>query len=295
MKRVLKWIGIVLGGLIGLLALALAGLYISSELRMSRKYDVAVETVAIPNDEASLARGKHFVDIHCAMCHGEDLSGGQFFEDPALGYTDATNLTDGQGGIGAAYTDADWVRAIRHGVKLDGTSVFIMPSNDFYYMNDADLGGLIAYLKTVPPVDNTPRPRNMTPLANILYALGAFGDLLYAEVIPHDGVRPPSPPEAVTAEYGEYLVNVHGCRSCHGLDLLGDKPPAPGSPLAPGLTQDGELRVWSETDFIATMRSGTTPGGRQLDGEFMPWPGLSKLTDDEMIAMWLYLQTLGGG
>lgn len=43
----------------------------------------------------------------------------------------ATNLTRGRGGVGAAYTDLDWVRSIRHGVLPDSTGAFIMPSEAY--------------------------------------------------------------------------------------------------------------------------------------------------------------------
>jgi mono/diheme cytochrome c family protein len=290
MKKVFKWIGIVVGGLAGLLVLALAGLYLSAEFRFNKTYDITPEPVTIPADAASLEIGKHWAEIHCQTCHGEDLGGGPFFDDPSLGYADAPNLTSGKGGIGATYTDADWVRALRHGINHDDTSVFIMPSNDFYYLSDADLGGIIAYVKSVPPVDRETRPRSLAPFAKVLYSLGAFGNLLYAETIQHD-VRPPAPPVGVTVDYGEYLANANGCPSCHGPQLNGAQPSEPGAPFAPNLTPGGELVGWSEADFFKALRQGVTPGGRQL-GDSMPWKGLGKMTDDELKAVWLYLQSL---
>jgi len=289
--KILKWIGIILGGLILLIALAAGGMIASSTSRFNKTYAIQAEPLTIPTDEASLAIGKHWAEIHCRACHGEDLGGNtEFFDDPSLGYVDAPNLTSGKGGIGGTYTDADWVRAIRHGVKSDGTSVFIMPSNDFYYLSDADLAGIIAYMKAVPPVDREIREPNLKPFAKILYALGAFGNLLYAETIQHE-VRPPAPAVGVTIEYGEYLANAHGCKSCHGEALSGDQPTEPGAPLAPNLTPGGELAVWTEVDFMNTLRTGVTPSGHELSAS-MPWQGLGKMTDDELKAVWMYLQSL---
>jgi mono/diheme cytochrome c family protein len=291
MKVVLKWIGIVLGGIAVLAIIAVLGLMWSADSRFNRKYDVPVEAITISSDAASLAVGKHWAEIHCQACHGEDLGGNtEFFDDPDMGYVDAPNLTSGQGGFGATATDADWVRAIRHGVKKDGTSVFIMPSNDFYYLSDADLGGVIAYLKSVPPVNRETRARNFKPFAKILYALGAFGNLLYAETILHDA-RPASPAAGVTVEYGQYLAHAHGCPSCHGPQLNGAQPAEPGAPFAPNLTPGGELAAWTDADFMKTLRTGLTPGGQQLS-DSMPWQGLGKMTDDELQAVWLYLQSL---
>lgn len=290
MRNVVKWIGIAVGSLVVVLLVAVAGLMISSDLRFSRTYAITVEDMPIPTDAASLDVGRRWAEIHCQGCHGPDLGGGPLFEDEALGVVDAPNLTAGRGGIGTRYQDADWIRALRHGVRLDGTSVFIMPSNEFYYLNDADLGSLIAYLKTVPAVDRETRTRTFTPLAKVLYAIGAFENLLYAETIAHD-VRPAAPPADVTVEYGEYLAHAHGCASCHGATFEGHQPAEPGAPFAPNLTPGGELGTWSEAGFIAALRSGTTPSGRILNAA-MPWQGLGHLTDAELAAIWRYLQSL---
>lgn len=289
--KILKWIGIVLGGLVLLIALAAGGMIASTTSRFSKTYDITPAPLTVAIADGDLAVGEHWAEMHCRECHGEDLGGGPFFEDPSIGYYDAPNLTSGKGGIGATYTDEDWVRAIRHGIKPNGTSVFIMPSENFYYLNDADLAGIIAYVKSVPPVDREIREPSLKPFAKILYALGAFGDLLYAEVIEHD-VRPSAPAVGVSVEYGEYLVNSHGCKSCHGEALSGKQPPEPGAPLAPNLTPGGELAAWTDADFISTMRTGVTPGGTELDAAYMPWQGLGKMTDDELKAVWMYLQAL---
>lgn len=286
--KILKWIGIVGGGLVALIVIAVLGMMWDTDNRFSKKYDIKAEPVVVPTDKASLAIGKHWAEMHCQGCHSDDLGGGPFFGDAALGYVDAPNLTAGKGGIGATNTDADWVRAIRHGIKHDGTSVFIMPSSDYYYLSDVDLGGLIAYVKSVPPVDRATRPQALSPLAKVLYTLGAFGNLLYAETIPHD-TRPPTPAVGVTVDYGKYLTNANGCPGCHGVKLNGAQPAEPGAPFAANLTPGGPLSTWSEADFFKAMRQGVTPAGRQLT-QFMPWKGLGKMTDDELKAVWMYLK-----
>ena len=122
----------------------------------------------------------------------------------------------------------------------------------------------------------------------MLFQLGVLGDLLRAETISHE-VRPPAPPVGMTLEYGEYLVNSNGCKACHGDNLAGGQPPEPGAPFALNLTPGGELIGWDEADFFTAMREGRTPDGRQLS-DAMPWKGLGNLTDDELRAIWLYLQ-----
>jgi mono/diheme cytochrome c family protein len=283
-KKVLKWIGIVLGGLVVLIVLILAGLYISTSIRLNKTYNISVETVKIPNDPAAIARGQRWVSIYCTGCHGDNLAGTVVFEDPKLGYVDASNLTPGKGGIGKEYTDADWVRSIRHGVGPDGKPLLVMPSADFYNLSDQDLGDIIASLKGLPPVDKEMRDPQLTPLGQALVAAGAFGNIIDAERINHNGPRPTPVAPAVTAAYGGYLVKTVGCRTCHGPDLSGGKPPNPQSPPAPNITQSGDLQAWSEADFTNAVRTRKS--------EFMPWKDLNRMTDDELKAIWLYLKAL---
>lgn len=66
-------------------------------------------------------------------------------------------------------------------------------------------------------------------------------------------------------------------------------PPGQEVPT-PNLTLGGELAAWTEQGFIDTMRSGVTPFGRSLNEE-MPWKYFGQMTDDELKAVWMYLQT----
>jgi mono/diheme cytochrome c family protein len=292
MRKALKWTGIALGVLVGLVVLIVAGILVSTGMRLNRTYDVQPETITIPTDAAAIERGRNRTNIYCTGCHGEDLSGAVIFDDPSLGLIQASNLTSGQGGVGGAYGDADWVLAIRHGVGADGKPLLIMPAGDFYYFSDGDLGEIIAYAKSVPPVDSETTAYTLTPMARILIAMGAFGDVLNAETIDHTGPRPAAPAPGVTLAYGEYLVNTAGCRTCHGVELSGGDPSDPESPPGPNLTPGGELGFWAEADFINTLRTGVTPAGRHLNPEFMPWDSIAKLTDNELKAIWLFLQSL---
>src|SRR5262245_49806913 len=119
MKKFFKWAGIVLGSLLALLIVVFFVLAFKGRSMMNKTYDVQVESLTIPTDSESISNGEHWVKAECIGCHGDDLSGGPFFEAP-FGYFDAINLTPGEGGIGTEFSDEDWVRALRHGVKPDG-------------------------------------------------------------------------------------------------------------------------------------------------------------------------------
>jgi len=291
-KKILKWVGVVLGVIIVLALVAIGMQYARGQSKLSQTYKVPVEQVAIPTDATSIERGKQWATVMCAGCHGDNLAGTSFFDDPGLGSIHAKNLTRGKGGIGGTYTDADWIRTLRHGVRPDGTSVFVMPSKDFYYLSDTDLGGLIAYLKTVPPVNQEWGPKQFTPMGNILIGVGVFDDSIMADQINHTSPRPVAPAVGVTKDYGEYLVRIQGCRNCHGAQLSGGKVDDPSVKLlGPNLTPGGELVAWSESDFIKSIRTGVTPSGHQID-KTMPWETYAKHSDDELKAIFRYLQSL---
>jgi cytochrome c553 len=295
MVKVFKWIGIVLGGLVGLVLLSAIVLYTKSRIEFANKYTVQAEAVSVPTDAASIERGKHLSQILCQECHSADMGGDatKFTLGP-IGSILIPNLTSGQGGLGTQLSDADFVRATRLGIKPDGTSVFLMPSHDFAHLSDTDLGDLIAYIRSVPPVDRqTPEPHvRLTVLGNVMYGAGGFGHLLRADTIQHMVEVPAAPQPGVSADYGGYLASINGCHDCHGAQLAGGKPSAPGSPLAPNLTPAGELRAWTEADFIKTLRTGVTPSGTQLPDQFMPWKNKGLMSDDELKAVWAYLQSL---
>lgn len=286
MGRVFKWIGFILGGLVGLVALSLVVVYSITEAQLNKTYEVTVNPIAIPTDSAAIERGKHLATTvgFCTDCHGENLAGQVFDEGLLVGRLSVPNLTRGQGGVGDILTDTDWVRTIRHGLRADGRTLIDMPSNYYYYLSDADLAAIIAYLKTLPPVDNSLPPTSMGPLARLFMLQDP--SLLPAQVIDHTGPRPAAPEIAITAEYGQYLANA--CRVCHGDNLAGE----PGVGAGQNLTPAGNLAHWTEADFIQTLRTGVTPENRKLDPELMPWDQVGRLNDDELKAIWLYLKSL---
>jgi mono/diheme cytochrome c family protein len=290
MKRVLKWVGYVLGTIVVVLFVAVGVVYALSSAKMRKTYPTAVEAVAIPTDPASIARGKHLVEAvgKCQNCHGDNYSGQKMFDDPMFGSLTSTNLTSGKGGIGATFKDADYVRAIRHGVGTDGKTLYFMPSEAFYYFNDNDLGQIIAYIKSLPSADATVAPkRTIGPIGRTLSLLTPI-PLIIAPKVPHTAQRPAIVPEGVTTEYGEYLSKAGGCTSCHG-DALSGGDKIDGL-VAANLTGGGEVGKWTEADFVKTIRTGVNPAGRILSAT-MPWPYAKNMTDDELRATWMYIHS----
>ncbi len=286
MKKALKWIGIVLGGLVILLLLAAVGLSIAGNAKAKQTHEVQADAITIPTDEATLARGEHLVNVACRECHGPDLSGQVLIEDPALATLYAANIT----GLSQTHSDADIIRAIRHGLDTDGRQLMVMPSESFIHFSEEDLGAIIAYLKTLPRAgDDTPLLQ-LGPVGQILMGAGAFDSSFPASYIDHSLPFPTMPEIGANMEYGEYLSRF--CQSCHGADLSGDQPPDPNSPPAPDLTQAARMQLYSEADFIEAFRTGATPYGTELDPEFMPWKSFGKLDEDELEALYMYLRIL---
>lgn len=287
MNKVLKWILIVLGGVLGLVVLAAIVLYFIGSAQLNKTYDIQAEAIPIPTGEAALARGEHLTVVAlCTECHGQNLGGDLLFDDPTAATIYAPNIT----GLGATHSDADLVRAIRHGLDKDGRQLIIMPADLYVHLSAEDLGALIAYLKTLPPLDNdVPEPK-VTLIGRILLAAGMFGKVFPAATIDHEQPFPSMPEIGPSSDYGAYLAQPL-CTSCHGQDLAGGIFD-PEAPPAPNLTPGDELGDWSEAEFIQTMRSGVSPEGDTLDPEIMPWPSFAQLSDDELTGLWMYLQSL---
>jgi mono/diheme cytochrome c family protein len=295
LHRLVRWLAIAITALLGLAALAAIIVYGVSEAQLRSTYQIDIESPAIPSDSASIARGRHLVTAvsMCAACHSSDLEApnlaGSLFLDIPPARLGAPNLTSGAGGVGSHYTAADWARTIRHGVRPDGTPLLFMPTANFYHLSDEDLGAIIAYIKSLPAVDNQPPASQVYPLGRALMVAGLLN--LPAAEMDHDAPRIPAPPPGRTAEYGRYLTTISTCRDCHGANLSGGPIDEPGAPPAPNLTPGGALKGWSEEDFINTIRTGIRPGGSQLQPP-MPWQIARQMTDDELGAIFRYLRSL---
>jgi cytochrome c553 len=292
MKRWLKWLGYGAAGVAGVLVLSAAGVYGVSEARLRKQYTLPSTALAIPTDSAALARGQHLVHsiAGCVDCHGENLAGSTIIESAALGNVYAMNLTRGKGGVGVL-SDADYVRAIRHGVAPNGRPLKIMPSSDYMNLSDADLAAIIAYVKSVPPVDKELPPSTVGPLGRALFVAGKL-PFLHAERVDHGRAHLVSVEATPTANYGAYLAAV-GCKGCHGPALAGGKiiDGPPDWPPAANLTPAGPTKSYSEEDFRRVLREGKRPSGIAVN-EVMPVRLTKRLSDDEIHAIYLYLRTL---
>ena len=123
MKGLLKWLMIILGGLVGLVLIIGLILYGIGQSRLNKNYSITPHMIKIPTVEESLQEGKRIFQYRgCEACHGEELQGVVYLENPAIGQVITPNLTTGEGGVGDERTDLDLVRAVKYGVSSDGTA-----------------------------------------------------------------------------------------------------------------------------------------------------------------------------
>ena len=266
-ETALKWVGIGLGSVVGLIVVAVIVVYFIGGAKLNKTYDIQPAAVAVPtNDPAAIQRGKHMVEafVLCSECHGENLAGEVLEDDPVFGRFAPANLTTGRGGIGPEFSDLDFVRAIRHGVNAEGKAIPIMPSKYYNVLSDADVGAIIAYVRSVPPVDNEVPPSRLRVLGRVLYVLGVLEGFFEVEAIDHDAARPPPPEPGVTVAYGKYMATI--CTACHGADLVGGPIPQEPSIVAPNITSAGGPGRWVRAGVHRHVADRRHAGG-QADGQ----------------------------
>jgi len=243
----------------------------------------------------AVARGDHLVHSRygCVECHGQDFGGGVMLDSRILGTFLGPNLTTGRGSRTLDYTATDWDRAVRHGVAPDGHPT-VMPSEDFQLMSDQELSDIVAYIRSLPPVDHEVAPPRLGPLGTVLVATRKMR--FSADVIPiHTAPHAKLPPVAeATAEFGKHLAGT--CAGCHGANFAGG-PIAGGDPSWPpamNLTPHADgLAGWSYGDFVGALRRGRRPDGTLLrEPMSMLVVYGQNMSDIELQALWAFLQTL---
>lgn len=293
MKKLLR-VGVwIVAVVVVVVIVAGSALYYTTQRRLDKKWDVAGHSLTIPTDSLALERGRRIATTisKCSGCHTADFGGGVFIDALPMARLYSANLTRGKGGIGGQLSDLDWERAIRHGVKPDGSVLLFMPSQEFEHINDEDMASLIAYLKTLPPVDREVGRNSVGPIGRILFAKGEL-QLVPVEIVNHAATHPAPVPMGATAEYGRYIVDIGGCNGCHGPGLSGGK--IPGTPPewkpASNITPTG-IGHYTEEDFFRALREGKRPGGVPIDS-LMPFRFTKDMTDDEIRAVYLFLKTV---
>jgi mono/diheme cytochrome c family protein len=301
-KKILKWTGIIL-------LFIIVSVTAVTATRQNLTYEAPFPDIKASTDTAIIARGKHLVfsSAHCASCHSNQnadsllqlgiepsLSGGHEFNF-SIGRMYAKNITsDKETGIGNL-TDAQIARSLYYGVGFDGRAMFdFMP---FHNVSETDMQAIISYIRTQKPVHNKVPDHQFNTLGNVVkaYLLKPTGPA---------GEIPKTITPDTSAAYGGYLVNyVANCAGCHtkrdmmtgayiGPHLAGGNEFDEGELgkfISPNLTPDSSSRIygWNYDVFKARFKMG-----RLVKHSPMPWESYKRMTDDEVKAIYNYLQTL---
>ena len=253
-----------------------------------------------------IAQGEYIASIAgCVGCHspinletftpvpGKEFSGGEPFPLGPLGTVYSKNITqDKETGLGD-WTDEEIKTAITTGVSKDGLHLFpAMPYLFFNNMADEDLDALVAYLRTIEPIENVVERRQILPPEAL------------PKVERKTGIVAPAPSD--TAARGRYLMTaILVCNDCHtpinpetGLPVM-EKYLAGGQPFegpwgtvyGGNITPDEETGIgsWTDADIERLLRTQVRPDGRVA--VVMPATLIyTFLSDDDMKAVIYYLR-----
>lgn len=228
--------------------------------------------------------------------------GGEYF-DQTMGFPGeffSRNITPA--GIGQ-WTDGELYRAITAGVSRDGEPLFpVMPYGHYGLMDDEDIHSIIAYIRSLPPVEAENKPSKPDLPFNLIM-----------RTMPQRGVPGRIPPITDPVAYGEYMTNAAVCFDCHTRQEKGEyvgKPFAggftfelPGGSIlrTPNITpHETGIGSWTREQFIARfkMYADSSYVGHAVDwtkGEFqtvMPWTMYAGMKETDLGAIYDYLRTV---
>ncbi len=312
MKTLLKIIGVLL---LLVVIVAIGGVwYLTNKLpNVKPAEDITVEITP-----ERLEHGKYMVEhvVLCTDCHSlrdfkyfsgpvpENLrGGGGEVMDQAMGLPGrlvTPNITPH--GI-STWSDGELIRAVRSGVNKDGKPLFpMMPYLAFRELQQEDLFSIVAYIRSLNPVDFNPDKTKLD-----------FPMSLIVHTIPNDAPPIPDNKPMSELERGHYLVKMASCSDCHtpsvkgepvaGMDFAGGVIfPIPGSPevATANITPDEETGIgkWTKEDFLNKFRTYSSASAKSIPvnsgdfNTFMPWTAYSGMTDGDLGAIYTYLRTI---
>lgn len=267
---------------VSLIVVILAVIYAWSTILLNKTYDVPLTAVRIPHDTASIIEGERLAHIaHCGDCHGEHLTGAVFQDIPQkIATLLAPNLTQ----IIPTYSNEEIERLLRYGVKKNGHSLYIMPAFMYHELKEESVSKIIAYLRTLKPLPNTPGlpgKSSFTFKGRISLIKGEFPPI--ADMIKPNTEGKYIHHDTTAVSFGGYLA-ISTCTACHGPDLKGFEGFSPNLIIAAS---------YKKEEFFKLIRTGVALGDRKNIGLMSEVTKnyLSYLNDHEIECIYAYLKT----
>ena len=249
--KVLRLAGYALAALLGLLVLSGLGLYIASERILHAPAVATASHLATPSAAQRADARRQLQVLGCTNCHGAQLRGRLFFDEPGVAKLHAPNLTL----VAAQASDADLDRAIRQGIGHKGRSLFVMPSQEYQFLTDAEVAALIEAIRRFPAGGEAMPALQVGPLGRIGVVTGKF-QTAPALVAAYRAERLPDLGSGLA--HARHIVETN-CTECHGPGLHG-KEVKPGT-VAPDLAV---VLAYDPARFRTLLRTGTPVGNRPL-------------------------------
>ena len=245
----IKWLTRIGLGLIAFCAVGYLVFYFGSQLVMDRKWPVAPVAVRAAQGPAAVAEGQRLARLYgCQDCHGTELRGRLYVDEPGIASLWAPNLTLKS----PTYSDADFARAIRGGVDPKGRALITMPSVAYSRLSDLETGEIIAYIRSLRPGGP------MRPLSNVGW-IGRLGlitnDYRTAPVEVANARAHPLPDLGARFAAGQTVARA--CVECHGADLSGDR--------GVGTPNLNVVKDYTEPQFEKLLLTGRSNTGHELD------------------------------
>lgn len=198
------------------------------------------------------------------------------------------------------WSDEDIIKAITMGINKKGDTIFpIMPYHSYSKMAKSDILAIVAYIRTLKPIEHATMPRQLE------VPMSMFGPLPDGNL---ENNKIPDPADKVA--YGGYLTTAAACADCH--TPIGPQGPDFSKAFSGGTVFDNPvfkvavsnitpdsatgIGAWTEEMFVAKFRNNasdemlkTRPG---RNNSFMPWYMYGKMKDEDLKAIYAFLRTV---
>mgnify|MGYP002640785850 CR=1 FL=1 len=290
--------------------------FISCGILLPIKVDDA-EDIVVESTPERLERGEYLAEhvVGCVDCHsqrdwsifmaptkpGTHGAGGEVFNEEmgTPGTIYAPNITPA---ALSSWTDGEVIRAITSGVNRNGSPLFpIMPYPNYARMSREDIYSIVAYIRTLEPIENETPPRKLNfPLNLIVRTIpkqAGFGTLPYKS-------------DAIA--YGKYMTNAAGCTDCHTPMEKGR--PIEGMEFAGGFTMgmlsggtvnsanitphETGIKSWTRAGFIQRFKALDNSAAHEVllakdqINTPMPWTYYASMKAEDLGAIYDYLRSI---